>query len=589
LSLVLQRMLELRDINLRENSSMTSDAVEVAATNGAAQNGNGRYKTIPLSSIRPSETNPRKQFDKTALQELAHSIAEHGVLQPITVRTINVTDGFEYEIIVGERRWRASQLAKQETIACIVRNDLTNEQIELVQWIENLQRDDLTPIEEAEGYLKLIESHQVTVEEIADNVGKSKSHVQKMICLASLPKLMKAAVANGDVKVATAVLFGRIRDSRIRVEAVKQFFDAKLKDVKASHTEIAMRLIQTTTLDLSHAPFDPDDAEILPKAGSCSSCPKLSKNSADLFSDAPGNLCTDPTCYRAKLDAIWAVRKQAAEAEGQKVFTEAECAELYSNRYRPGELSHEAGQKWLDLDETTWMNGKNQVWRKLLGPNCPKPRLARAHDGSIHELVPKEETLNWARDTGLSWAKAYFESRQPRQQSKAEREQYREQVRTEKVRKAYMGLLTFALAEKLDTMIQKQLWDSAEFWLRLLETLRQKSYDEEIRLLVKARGWQEKKVYPRESFDKHLKQLNKAPDIRILFWQLFTLTGIGWKGSKATDLAKLLAIQTKPLHQKADSIFPKKTGAKPKEARVHQPGTKSSSHARKRSRAVATT
>jgi hypothetical protein len=90
------------------------------------------------------------------------------------------------------------------------------------------------------------------------------------------------------------------------------------------------------------------------------SWPKLSKNAVDLFADPPGRRFTDPLCYRQKLDAISATRKQAAEAEGQKFFTAAEYAELYNSRYRPGELPHEMSQYWLDLEETKWMNGKSQ-------------------------------------------------------------------------------------------------------------------------------------------------------------------------------------------------------------------------------------
>lgn len=144
----------------------------------------GVVKELRISEVEPNKAQPRKNFDEEALKELAASISEHGVISPIIVRPL---DSGRYQIIAGERRWRASKIAGKSIIPALVvtYDDRTATEISL---IENLQREDLNPIEESEGYLLLQQTYDLSQEEISARVGKSRSAVANALRLLALPK-----------------------------------------------------------------------------------------------------------------------------------------------------------------------------------------------------------------------------------------------------------------------------------------------------------------------------------------------------------------------------------------------------------------
>lgn len=142
---------------------------------------------LSLNELRPNPYQPRKTFDETSLQELANSIEQSGVFQPIIVRKSAIKG---YEIIAGERRFRASKLAKKETIPAIIR-DFDEEAMMQVAVLENLQREDLNPLEEAEAYEMLMKNLKLTQAEVAKRLGKSRPYIANYLRLLSLPKLVK--------------------------------------------------------------------------------------------------------------------------------------------------------------------------------------------------------------------------------------------------------------------------------------------------------------------------------------------------------------------------------------------------------------
>lgn len=148
---------------------------------------------LRINQIEPNRNQPRKAFDKTALDELASSIAQHGVISPIIVRP---SDNGQYQIIAGERRWRASKLAGLKTIPAIITSydDATTMEVAL---IENLQREDLNPVEEALGYENLAKAYSLTQEDIAKKVGKSRPAVANAMRLLALPDGVLSKVKNG--------------------------------------------------------------------------------------------------------------------------------------------------------------------------------------------------------------------------------------------------------------------------------------------------------------------------------------------------------------------------------------------------------
>ena len=164
--------------------------------------GQGRrdsVRDVDIARIRPNPAQPRQHFDEDALAELAESIRQHGVLQPILVRTVE--DGFE--LIAGERRWRASQRVQLHTIPALVREQDDSSSAELAL-IENVQRADLNAIEEAEGYQALIGRFGHTQDNVAKLVGKSRSHVTNLLRLLGLPEEVRLMLLRGDISMGHA-------------------------------------------------------------------------------------------------------------------------------------------------------------------------------------------------------------------------------------------------------------------------------------------------------------------------------------------------------------------------------------------------
>lgn len=151
-------------------------------------------RTAPIEMIRRNPNNPRTVFKQEDIMELASSIAEHGVIQPVIVR--NAPDGGGYEIIAGERRWRAAQQAGLVQIPIIIRDVDDKAALELAI-IENVQRADLNPIEEAKGYQQLMDEHDYTQADLGDVIGKSRSHVANTLRLLKLPSAVQAMVNDG--------------------------------------------------------------------------------------------------------------------------------------------------------------------------------------------------------------------------------------------------------------------------------------------------------------------------------------------------------------------------------------------------------
>ena len=152
---------------------------------------------ISIANLKPSPSQPRRLFDKNSINELAESIKSKGLVQPILVRP-SPTESGTYEIIAGERRWRAAQIAQLHEIPAVVRKLDDVEALEIAI-IENVQRSDLSPIEEAAGYKRLIENHGHTQEVLAEIVGKSRSHIANIIRLLGLPQSIQDMISEGKI------------------------------------------------------------------------------------------------------------------------------------------------------------------------------------------------------------------------------------------------------------------------------------------------------------------------------------------------------------------------------------------------------
>ena len=353
------------------------------------------FDHIPLKQITPSKTNPRKYFNDAALADLAESIKTQGVAQPILVRPIKGKRKIaSYEIIAGERRFRASKIVGIETIPALIR-DLSDQQALEIQVIENLQRADLHPLEEAEGYEQLMRLHKMTADDLATKVGKSKSYVYTRLKLLALEPDARKAFLAGGLTPSTALLIARIPVAKLQNKAVK---DIVGKGDNPMSTKSAAAYIQHNyMLQLDEAPFPIDDAALVASAGSCASCPKRTGNQPELFGDIScTDTCTDPECFGQKRAAHTAKVKANALEKGIKVFTGEEAKKIRPHSYY-------VTNGYVNLDACCYDHKDYKTYRELLGDDLPK--IAYLEDphtpDSLITIAKKDDAYRILIDKGI--------------------------------------------------------------------------------------------------------------------------------------------------------------------------------------------
>jgi ParB family chromosome partitioning protein len=188
-----------------------------AATTQESRHAAG-VRELPIELVRRNSEQPRRHFDQTQLQELAHSVQERGVIQPIVVRPLADAPG-EFQIVMGERRWRAAQLAGLHTIPALVRELEDHEVVELAL-IENIQRADLNPLEEARGYTMMATRYDRSHESIAQIVGKSRSHVANTVRLMRLPQTVQDHIEGGRLTAGHARTLLDLEDAEAVAERI---------------------------------------------------------------------------------------------------------------------------------------------------------------------------------------------------------------------------------------------------------------------------------------------------------------------------------------------------------------------------------
>jgi ParB family chromosome partitioning protein len=200
-----------------------------------------RFAEIPVTDIHPNRKQPRSVFDEDDMAELVHSVREIGVLQPIVVRTSTEEGGEPYELVMGERRWRAVQAAGLETIPAIVR-DTTDDDLLRDALLENLHRSQLNPLEEAAAYQQLLEDFGTTHEQLADRIGRSRPQVSNTLRLLKLPPLVQRRVAASVISAGHARALLALPDAAA-MERLAQKIVAEGMSVRA--TEEAVTLYQS--------------------------------------------------------------------------------------------------------------------------------------------------------------------------------------------------------------------------------------------------------------------------------------------------------------------------------------------------------
>ncbi len=217
---------------------------------------------IPVERVHPNPDQPRRAFDEAALEELAQSIAEKGIIQPLIVRAHPTREG-DYEIVAGERRWRAAQRAKLHEVPAIIRSFDDTEVLE-VAIIENIQRADLNPVDEAAGYRQLMDKFGHTQEQMSAALGKSRSHIANLLRLLNLPQDVQAFLTKGDLTAGHArALVGHPNASRLAQQIIS-------KGLSVREAERLAKQVETPPTDRPAKAASAKDADTLQIEGELS-------------------------------------------------------------------------------------------------------------------------------------------------------------------------------------------------------------------------------------------------------------------------------------------------------------------------------
>ena len=232
-----------------------SDEVESVPQSKHTEDADGTLKALPVEFLQRGKYQPRRDLDADALQELANSIAQQGVMQPIVVRKV-ATD--KYEIIAGERRWRASQQAGLESVPSIIRT-ITDEAAIAMALIENIQREDLNSIEESRALIRLQDEFKLTQQQVADAVGKSRSAVTNLMRLASLEEAVQKQLELGEIELGHAKCLLALSGNS-QVIAGREI---AANSMSVRQTETLVKRIQSSGSAVGVEPKKPADPDIL--------------------------------------------------------------------------------------------------------------------------------------------------------------------------------------------------------------------------------------------------------------------------------------------------------------------------------------
>lgn len=388
---------------------------------------------LAIADLFPSPTNPRtrKGLDIASLTELAQTMRPPiGIVSPILVRkssklklviigkiSENPIGENPYEIVAGERRWRAGKIAGLTNVPCIVR-ELTDLQVLQIQLIENKQREDLDALEEAEGYEKLMhekdtEGNPYTAELIAEIMGVSKATIYARLKLTALCEEARQAFYSGELDASTALLIARIPVHKLQIQAVKQITakaDYNSQNFKAGDKIMSYRaakdLLQSEYMtSLNRAIFDIKDANLINKIGACTDCVSRTGNQPELFDDVDSaDVCTNTVCFGMKKAAhILAIQKQAEE-NGDIVITGKTAKKLIPNPTWSSHPGPEADSGYAKLNSIIPGDAENRTWESALESTNTKVQKTLIENPHSKEFIPTvkiEDAIKALREAGF--------------------------------------------------------------------------------------------------------------------------------------------------------------------------------------------
>ncbi len=391
---------------------------------------------VPTELIVPSPTNPRQIRDAEKDKELFESIAVTGVLQPVLLRTQKATawhakqwDGtfksialpqsavfgvgdMVYEIVAGQRRWEGSMKAGKLTIPAMIR-EMTNEEVGEAQIIENLQRAGVDPMDEAEAFVRWrkLDANKYTAEYMAERVGKSTRYVWQCIQRENLIPELKELFRKGEISSSHADLLCRLvsEQQKTALKAKNALFD--WNDELSTIRHLKQWIQQYLQLSLDGAPWDKNDARLVPAAGACSSCQKNTAVNPNLDEEAKRATCTDRACYEQKQKAHLVQIEDAVKKSGEKVLRvggDYNSVPTKNNEFvRHGQWTEVKAKACDSATAAVIVNGDRAGSRVTVcanksckvhnesGPACSRPKPAKKSPAELkkEEEVKKKEQL----------------------------------------------------------------------------------------------------------------------------------------------------------------------------------------------------
>lgn len=352
----------------------------------------GDVVMLAVETLAPSKTNPRKDFLESGMKDLMASIKDKGIIQPLIVRKTNMRGGpakqpFDvYEIVCGERRYRAAKALELAQIPCMV-CDMTDQQVIEVQIVENLQRADLTPIEEAKSYEQLHEQYKYDWPELAARVGKSQQYVFTRLNLLKLIPGFQKMLSKGELKLSYAEAITQITDPKQQEELLNDItgYMCMPETVEDLKEQIRDKFL----LQLVNAPFPVKDKDL--QGGACGSCLTRTGAKPDLFGDLQGknDTCQNPKC--------WADKKKEYEKKALAKYADLVKAGHKVLIGAAAEKAISGGQYERETDSHYYLKNKT-TWAEALKGTEYKPVIAIDGKGKKHELISARTAIAFVPD-----------------------------------------------------------------------------------------------------------------------------------------------------------------------------------------------
>lgn len=437
-------------------------------------------RIVPLKSIDTGGDNIRKQYPNGSVEELAESIKANGIIEPVIVTPKH--NGLGYELVTGFRRMEAARLVGLDQIPCMIRPGVEDHERPGIQLNENAQRVNLTPLEEADGYGKMM-SDGMTTDGIAAKAGKTVRHVTERLRIAALPPKVRAKIEDGTFTVGVALEIAKLAGSENQMAAMKELEGWGGPEDPVTIRDAREKIAQRFLLALREAPFNTKDESLVETAGSCVKCPKRTCALPVLFDEArSSDRCTDAKCWSTKIAANFARAKAEAKKTGGTVLDDTESAKAMQHG-----SSVSAFGPYVDLDQVCPGDAAKRTYRRIMeGGKIQIPTaVTRNARGDVFTVAKRS-------DVQKQFGKSGVELKPMKSEESAGRNTLQEQQRLEKQKRERNRLEIYAMIEAIEVHVGSDRLNGPtallQFWRKITTVLIDDCNNDGLRFVVNRRN-----------------------------------------------------------------------------------------------------